>query len=60
MTIPKIGYKHTTLREESIFWSYKNGTHIMTENEIKFWIEAAKKEFYFKTDRNLKFENMEV
>ena len=32
----------------------------MTENEIKFWIEAAKKEFYFKTDRNLKFENMEV
>jgi hypothetical protein len=56
MTIPRIGYKHTTMREGSIFWNYKNGTTTMTEDEVKFWIAAAKKEFYFKDDRNIKFD----
>jgi glycosyltransferase involved in cell wall biosynthesis len=56
MTIPRIGYKHTTMREGSIFWNYKNGTTTMTEDEVKFWISAAKKEFYFKDDRNIKFD----
>ena len=28
MTIPRIGYKHSNMREGSIFWNYKNGdTH---------------------------------
>lgn len=56
MTIPKIGYKHLNLREGSIFWNYKNGSEIMTPDEIKFWIESAKKEHFFTVDRNIKFE----
>jgi len=57
MTIPKIGYKHITMREGSIFWNYKNGLNSLSEDEIKFWISCAKKEFYFKDDRNIKFES---
>ncbi|MFN9954879.1 MAG: hypothetical protein ACK55I_17410, partial [bacterium] len=57
MTIPKFGYKHTNMREGSIFWNYKNGSSVMSEDEIKFWIACAKKEFYFKDDRNIKFDS---
>jgi hypothetical protein len=56
MTIPKIGYKHMNLREGSIFWNYKNGTDKMLEDEVKFWIETAKKEHFFVTDRSIKYE----
>ena len=56
MTIPRIGYKHMNLREGSIFWSYKNGDKKITDNEVTFWIESAKKEHFFTTDRNIKFE----
>jgi len=56
MTIPRIGYKHTNLREGSIFWNYKNGTNVMTPDEIKFWIESAKKEYFFNVDRQIKYE----
>lgn len=56
MTIPKLGYKHTTLREGSIFWNYKNGNDVMTEKEVKFWISTAKKEYFFSEDRNIKYE----
>jgi glycosyltransferase involved in cell wall biosynthesis len=56
MTIPKIGYKHTNLRQGSIFWNYKNGENSLKAEEAKFWIEAAKKEYFFLTDRAIKFE----
>jgi hypothetical protein len=56
MTIPKIGYKHTNLREGSIFWNYKNGDSILTDNEVRFWIESAKKEYFFINDRAIKYE----
>jgi glycosyltransferase involved in cell wall biosynthesis len=56
MTIPKIGYKHTNLREGSIFWNYKNGEKKLSEPEVKFWIETAKKEYFYNKDRNIKFE----
>lgn len=56
MTIPKIGYKHVNLREGSIFWNYKFGSEILTENEVKFWIESAKKEYFFKDERPLNYE----
>ena len=56
MTIPKLGYKHTNMRESSIFWNYKNGENVMTEEEVKFWVDAAKKEYFFITDRNIKYE----
>lgn len=57
MTIPKIGYKHMNLREGSIFWNYKNGETILTENEVKFWVQSAKKEYFFTTEREIKYES---
>jgi len=59
MTIPKFGYKHLNMREGGIFWNYKNGTHVMGENEVRFWIETAKKEYYFVEDREIKYESQE-
>jgi hypothetical protein len=56
MTIPRIGYKHVNLRESSIFWNYKFGQNKITENEAKFWIDSAKKEYFFTSDRNIKYE----
>lgn len=56
MTIPRIGYKHTNMRESSIFWNYRFGNDKMTENEAKFWIDTAKKEYFFTQDRNIKYE----
>lgn len=60
MTIPRIGYKHMNLREGSIFWNYKNGEQKISDNEITFWIESAKKEHFFTTDRNIKYSPQEV
>lgn len=56
MTIPRIGYKHINLREGSIFWNYKYGSDILSENEVKFWIESAKKEYFFTDERPLNYE----
>jgi GT2 family glycosyltransferase len=56
MTIPRIGYKHTNFRDGSIFWNYKNGDEVLTQNEIKFWIDSAKNEYFFTTDREIKFQ----
>lgn len=55
MTIPRIGYKHVNMRDESLFWEYKNGNTKLTEDEVKFWISTAKKEYYFVEDRNIKY-----
>jgi len=60
MSIPRIGYKHTNLREGSIFWSYKNGEDVLTDDEVKFWVDSAKKEFFFINDRAIKYEPQEV
>jgi hypothetical protein len=56
MTIPRIGYKHSNMREGSIFWNYKFGSNPMTQDEVSFWIESAKKEHFFKEDRDIKYE----
>ena len=56
MTIPRLGYKHVNMRESSLFWSYKNGNNILTDNEVKFWIDTAKKEYFFTNDRDIKYE----
>lgn len=55
MTIPKFGYKHLNMRENSIFWNYKFGEQKISENEIKFWVSTAKKEYFFTDDRNIKY-----
>jgi len=51
MIIPKIGYQHTNMREGSIFWDYKNGDNKLTPEESEFWMEQAKKEYYYTDDR---------
>jgi hypothetical protein len=57
MSVPKIGYKHVTLREDSLFWLYKNNEDSkLKENEVKFWLDTAKKEFFFKNKRDVKYE----
>lgn len=56
MTIPRLGYKHINLREGSIFWNYKNGDDKMVEDEVKFWIQTAKKEYFFVDDRVIKYQ----
>jgi len=60
MTIPRIGYKHMNLREGSIFWNYKNGENKLTEDEVKFWVDSAKKEYFFTKDRGIKYEPQPV
>lgn len=60
MTIPRIGYKHMNLREGSIFWNYKEGEDRMDQNEAKFWIDTAKKEYFFNTERDIVFVSEEV
>ncbi len=57
MTIPKLGYKHVNLREGSIFWNYKNGDSKMLEDEVKFWLQTAKKEYFFTDDRVINYES---
>jgi hypothetical protein len=60
MTIPKIGYRHINLREGSIFWNYKNGDQKLSEQEARFWIESAKKEYFFTSQRDIKYETSEI
>ena len=47
MTVPKLGYKHTNLREGSIFWNYKFGEEKISDDEVSFWLESAKKRTFF-------------
>ena len=56
MSIPKIGYKHLNLRKGSIFWNYKEGEEMLTPDEVKFWIDSAKKEHFFIVERDIKYE----
>lgn len=56
MTVPRIGYRHVNFRENSLFWSYKNKEeNKLSENEVKFWLDTAKKEFFFKNKRDVKY-----
>jgi glycosyltransferase involved in cell wall biosynthesis len=57
MTIPKLGYKHTNMREGSIFWNYKFGDEQMIDDEVKFWIQTAKREYFFPDDRVIKYQS---
>ena len=34
----------------------KNDENKLTENEVKFWIESAKKEYFFTKERDIKYE----
>ena len=57
MTIPRIGYKKINMRENSLFWNYKNNKdYFIDPLESKFWYNTSKKECYFKKDRGIKYE----
>lgn len=58
MSIPKLGYKHVNLREGSIFWNYKYGSEPLLDEEVKFWVNTAKKEYFFTSDRAIKYESI--
>lgn len=53
MVIPKLGYKHTNNREGSLFVEYKNTIDVI---ESKFWVNKAKKEYFFTEDREITYE----
>lgn len=56
MTVPKVGYQHVNFREDSLFWAYKNDENVkLTEGEVKFWLDSAKKEFFFKNKRDINY-----
>lgn len=58
MVIPKMGYKHTNMRPGSLFWEYKNSedeSFRIQPNEAKFWMETAKKEYFFSEDRDITY-----
>jgi len=62
MVIPKMGYKHMNMRPSSLFWEYKNSqdqTMQITPDEARFWMETAKKEFFYNDDRNIIYEKQE-
>ena len=53
MTVPKFGYKHVNQRPDSLFASYRE---TMNPTEAKWWLQTAKKEYYFQNDRKITYE----
>jgi|TARA_R110002012_G_scaffold26763_8_gene86727 GT2 family glycosyltransferase len=59
MTIPKIGYKHVNMREGSLFYNYKNHPDFLVNGEdAPFWMETAKKEYFFTEDREIEVKKL--
>jgi hypothetical protein len=59
MTIPKLGYKKTNMRENCLFYDYykkEKGVDRVDPLEAKWWFNTAKKECYFKQDRGITYE----
>jgi len=57
MTVPKLGYKKTNMREDSLFYNYYNvESEKIDVVEARFWFNLARKESYFKGDRQIKFD----
>lgn len=54
MVIPKLGYKHINHRDGSLFANYVKE---MDEEEPKFWLETAKKEYFYDYQREITKEN---
>ena len=51
--IPKVGYFHTVNRNESLASHY---AQTMSDRESEFWVELARKEYLYKTDRKKTYE----
>lgn len=48
--IPKVGYYHYTGRPDSLMEAYRNE---LTDKEIEYWMDVAKKEYFFTKERNI-------
>ena len=48
------------MREGSIFWNYKFGEQKISEDEVAFWIDSAKKEHFFIEDRDINYQAIDV
>lgn len=53
LTIPRIGYKHVAERKDGLLVTTLDG---MDAVERKWWLDKAKKEFYFNNDRKISYE----
>ena len=53
MTIPRIGYKHVAERQDGLLVTTLES---MDALERKWWLDKAKKEFYFNNDRKISYE----
>lgn len=51
--IPKVGYFHTIGRADCLMSRYKNE---MDQDEADWWVELARKEYFFKNDRQKTYE----
>ena len=51
--IPKVGYFHTVNRNDSLATQY---AQTMSDRESEFWVELARKEYLYKTDRKKTYE----
>lgn len=51
--IPKVGYFHSVNRNESLATHY---AQTMSDRESEFWVELARKEYLYKTDRKKTYE----
>jgi len=59
MTIPKVGYKHVNMRVGSLFFNYKNHpAHLIGKDAGPFWLETAKKEYFFTEDRKVEVKEL--
>lgn len=47
MIIPRIGYKHTNLREGSLFMTYRDPVTGIKPKEAKHYMDMAKQEYFF-------------
>lgn len=56
MVVPKTGYQHVNFREDSLFNDYKKGEDKLTDEEVKFWLETAKVEYFYKNKRDILIE----
>ena len=55
MVIPKIGYKHVNMRVGGLFHKLKEE---LSNDEARWWLRTAKREFYHLQDRDLKYETL--
>ena len=53
MVIPKLGYRHSNQRPGSLFVEYQT---TLSQDEARFWLNLAKKEYFFKEDRKIMYE----